>query len=185
MSIPDNPWQTLHSKNIYKNNWIQVTEHQVINPAGNPGIYGTVNYQNDAVGIVPYEDGHIWMVSQFRFPLNQRTWEIPEGGNPLGTDPFETAVRELKEETGLVAENWETLFEMHLSNSVSDEWGIVYLATGLSQGESELEETEDIIIKKMPLDLVYEEVEARRITDSMTVAAIYKLMLWKATGRLP
>jgi 8-oxo-dGTP pyrophosphatase MutT (NUDIX family) len=179
-----NPWTVLSSKLIYENKWISLTEHQVLNPAGNPGIYGTVHFQADAVGVVPYEDGWVWLVGQYRFPLGSYEWEIPEGGSPPGEDPAETARRELKEETGLEAEHLEPILEMHLSNSVSDEWGIVFLATGLRQGEASPEETEMLSVKKMRLEDVYAEVEARRIRDSLTVAAIYKLMLMRAEGRL-
>ena len=179
-----NPWTTLESKEIYSNPWIKVTEHQVLNPAGNPGIYGSVHFKNHAIGVVPYEDGFIWMVGQYRYVLETYSWEIPEGGSPKGESPEETARRELKEETGLIAETLTPIMEMHLSNSVSDEWGIVYLATGLSQEEAEPEETEDLQIKKMSLEEVYEGVERREITDSLTVGAIYKLMLMKQMGQL-
>jgi len=181
----DNPWKTLEEKLIYHNPWIRVTEYQVLNPSGNPGIYGVVSYQNQAVGVVPYEAGYIWMVGQYRYPLKRYSWEIPEGGGPLGEPTMETAMRELLEETGLSASHYEPLLEMHLSNSVSDEWGIVYLATGLTQGKAAPEETEDLQVKKMKLEEVYQQVETREITDSLTVAAIYKLMLLKYMGKLP
>lgn len=184
MSIDKNPWTILASNPIYENPWIAVTEHKVLNPAGNPGIYGTVHFKNQAVGVVPYEDGYIWMVGQYRFPLEKFYWEIPEGGGPHGEDPADTARRELQEETGLIAHKVEPLIQMHLSNSVSDEWGIVYLATRLERGEASPEETEELQIRKMTLEEVYEEVEAGRITDSLTVGAIYKLMLMKLKGEL-
>ena len=179
-----NPWITLKSKAIYSNPWIEVTESQVINPGGNPGIYGAVHFKNQAVGVVPYEDGYIWMVGQYRYVLKTYSWEIPEGGSPLGESPEATARRELKEETGLIAEELTPIMEMHLSNSVSDEWGVVFLATGLSQGEAEPEDTEDLMIKKMKIEEVYEAVERREITDSLTVGSIYKLMLMKQMGQL-
>ncbi|MEO1448058.1 MAG: NUDIX hydrolase [Bacteroidota bacterium] len=182
--MQENPWQTLRSDIQYQNPWIRVTEHQVISPGGKPGIYGTVHFKNQAVGVVPYVDGSIWMVGQYRYPLEMYSWEIPEGGSPHGEDPLETAKRELAEETGLMADHWDPLLEMHLSNSVSDEWGIVYLARNLTQGEAAPEHTEDLLLKKMPLESVIAEVDAGRITDSLTVAAIYKLAWWKAAGRL-
>ncbi|MDX2245274.1 MAG: NUDIX hydrolase [Bacteroidia bacterium] len=179
-----NPWTILASHKVYENPWISLTEHQVLNPAGNPGIYGTVHFKNQAVGVVPYQEGFIWMVGQYRFPLKKFYWEIPEGGGPFEEDPAHTALRELQEETGLTAQKVTPLFQMHLSNSVSDEWGIVYLATELSQGQASPEETEALTVKKMSLDEVYEEIEAGRITDSLTVAAIYKLMILKLQGKL-
>ncbi|MEL6134977.1 MAG: NUDIX hydrolase, partial [Bacteroidota bacterium] len=162
-----NPWTLLSHRIPYENPWIKVTEHQVLNPAGNPGIYGTVHYKANAVGVVPYEKGYIWMVGQYRFPLNAYSWEIPEGGGPFDEDPVLTAQRELLEETGLVAQQFEPLLEMHLSNSVSDEWGIVYLATGLTQGVAEPEETEELRVQKMSLIEVFERVEQKEITDSL------------------
>lgn len=180
----ENPWKTLSSKLEYDNPWIQITEHQVITPGGSPGIYGVVHFKNQAVGIVPYEDGYIWMVGQYRYTLEQYSWEIPEGGSPMGEDPLETARRELKEETGLLAETYDPIVEMHLSNSATDEWGIIYLATGLSRGEASPEDTEDISAKKMKLEDVFVEVETGKITDSLTVAAIYKMMVLKLKGEL-
>lgn len=172
-----NPWTILGKREIYQNPWIQLSEFDVISPGGKQGIYGRVHFRNQAVGVVPYDDGWIWLVGQYRFPLEAYSWEIPEGGSPVGEEPLQTAQRELKEETGLVAEQYQSLLEMHLSNSVTDEWGIVYLATGLSQGESEPEHTEQLEVRRIRLEQAYEMVEAGQITDSLTVAAIYKLML--------
>ena len=184
MSPEANPW-TVHASALkYDNPWIAVTEHQVTSPGGQPGIYGVVHFKNEAVGIAPYEDGCLWLVGQYRFPLATYSWEIPEGGSPRGEDPLATAQRELAEETGLRAAHWEPLLEMHLSNSASDEWAIVYLATGLTPGEATPEHTEALRLRKVPLETVFAEVEARRITDSMTVATVYKLMLLRAQGRL-
>lgn len=179
-----NPWQTTSAKEIYNNAWIQVTEFQVINPAGNPGIYGLIHFKNIAVGVVPYQEGYIWMVGQYRYPLKRFSWEIPEGGGALDINPIESAARELKEETGMTAGKYEKIVEMHLSNSVSDELSLIYLATDLQHGEAEPEETEQLTVKKMKLEDVYAKVEAGEITDSMTVATIYKLMLMKAAGKL-
>lgn len=179
-----NPWQTLSSAIQYQNPWIKVTEHQVVSPGGQPGIYGTVHFKNQAVGVIPYEAGEIWMVGQYRYPLDSYSWEIPEGGGPAGEDPVETAKRELQEETGLTAGRIEPFLEMHLSNSVSDEWGIVYLARDLVMGQAEPEHTEELKLERMSLERVVAEVEAGRITDSLTVAAIYKMAWWHAQGKL-
>ncbi len=179
-----NPWKTLSAQEIYENKWIKLTEFQVINPAGNPGIYGVVHFQNYAVGVVPYENGFIWMVGQFRYPLNRFSWEIPEGGGTLSLPPLDAAIRELKEETGMTASHYEKIVEMHLSNSVSDEYAIIYLATGLTHGEAEPEETEQLYVKKIRIEEAFALVEKGEITDSLTVAAIYKLMLMTLSGNL-
>lgn len=184
MADEKNPWTTLSSKIQYDNPWITVTEHQVLNPAGGEGIYGTVHFKNLAIGVAPYAEGKLWMVGQYRYPLEAYSWEIPEGGGPLGIDALDSARRELQEETGLEAAHYQPILEMDLSNSVSDERAIVYLATGLQQGKADPEETEELRVRQIPLEEAYEMVESGEIRDSLTVAAIYKLMLMKCRGEL-
>jgi 8-oxo-dGTP pyrophosphatase MutT (NUDIX family) len=174
----ENPWKITSEKTVYDNPWINVTEYQVINPSGNPGIYGKVHYKNIAIGVLPLdEDLNTYMVGQYRFALGQYSWEMPEGGGPLGTDPLDSAKRELLEETGLKAQNWIEIQLLHLSNSVSDELSILYLARGLQQFEAEPEDTEQLIVHKLPFDEVYEMVCNGEITDAMTVAAVLKVRL--------
>lgn len=180
-----NPWRIRASDVKMETPWLRVKLYDVINPAGEACEYGVAHFKNKAIGVVPYAQGHIWMVGQTRFTLNQYSWEIVEGGCPAGETPHGTAIRELKEEAGITAQNLTPLFEMHLSNSCTDEWGQVFLATGLSFGEQELENSEDITLRKFSLDEVYAYVEAGEITDSLTVTTIYKLMLMRAQGSLP
>lgn len=180
-----NPWKTLESDLKYDNNWISVTEHQVINPSGGKGIYGEVHFKNLAIGILPLDkDYNTWLVGQYRFPLKAYSWEIPEGGGPLGEDPLESARRELLEETGMSARNWKEIQRMHLSNSVSDELSIIYIATDLIQGIAMPEETEQLVVKKLPFDDAYQMVLNNEITDSMSVAAILKAKLLILNGEL-
>jgi 8-oxo-dGTP pyrophosphatase MutT (NUDIX family) len=181
----DNPWKITSQKNIYDNPWINVTEYQVINPAGNPGIYGKLHYKNLAIGVLPLdEELNTYLVGQYRFPLNQYSWEMPEGGGPEGTNPLESAKRELLEETGLKASQWTEIQRLHLSNSVSDELSILYLARGLKQFEAEPEETEQLIIKKVPFAEIYRMVCDGEITDAITVAAVLKVQLLLIENRL-
>ncbi|MDN5289183.1 MAG: hypothetical protein JWR38_5457 [Mucilaginibacter sp.] len=181
----ENPWKITSEKVHYNNPWISVTEYQVINPSGNPGIYGKVHYKNVAIGILPLDDElNTYLVGQYRFPLNQYSWEMPEGGGPEGTDPLESAKRELLEETGLKASQWTEIQRMHLSNSVSDELSIIYLARDLAQFEAEPEDTEQLIINKAPFAEVYRMVCDGEITDSMTVAAVLKVQLLLLENRL-
>ncbi|MBY0482068.1 MAG: NUDIX hydrolase [Chitinophagaceae bacterium] len=180
-----NPWKIITEKKVYDNPWIQLTEYDVINPGGGKGIYGKVHFKNTAIGIIVLDqEMNTWLVGQFRFPLNAYSWEIPEGGGLLELDPIDGAKRELLEETGLTAKNWQPILTMHLSNSVSDEMAIIYLATELTQETAEPEETEDLQLKKLPFEKVYEMVNQGLITDSMSVAAIYKIKLMILEGKL-
>ena len=185
MDTQQSPWQILATAVQYDNNWIRLTEHQVINPGGGKGIYGVVHFKNVAIGVVALdEDNHIYLVGQYRFPLEAFSWEIPEGGGPHHEDPLLSAQRELLEETGLVAARWEPIVQMHLSNSVSDESGIVYLARGLEQRTAEPEETEQLFIKKIPFEQAYQMVKDHQITDSLSIAAIQKIKLMMLEGEL-
>ena len=181
----ENPWKITSEKEIYDNPWINITEYQVINPSGNPGIYGKVHYKNLAIGILPLDDDlNTYLVGQYRFVLGQYSWEMPEGGGYLDADPLESAKRELLEETGLKAREWTEIQRLHLSNSVSDELSILYLAQGLEQFDAEPEDTEQLMVHKVPLEEVYRMVCDGEITDAMTVAAVLKVRLMLTEGRI-
>jgi ADP-ribose pyrophosphatase len=181
----ENPWKITSEKIIYNNPWINLTEYQVINPSGNPGIYGKVHYKNIAIGVLPLDDElNTYLVGQYRFALGQYSWEMPEGGGILGTDPLDSAKRELLEETGLKAQNWTEIQRLHLSNSVSDELSILYLARNLQQFEAEPEDTEQLIVHKLPFEQVYQMVCNGEITDAMTVAAVLKVRLLIVENKL-
>jgi 8-oxo-dGTP pyrophosphatase MutT (NUDIX family) len=176
----NNSWETLCGKEIYRNPWIVLTEYQVLRPDGESGIYGVVAFQNKAIGILPVDaEGRVALVGQWRFPLGCYSWEIPEGGGPLGTDYLEAARRELMEETGLHASSWDFLMRMHLSNSVTDEEALIYVATGLTQGQAKPEGSEDISLAWVTLQEALELIREGRITDSMTVAALQAWALRK------
>ena len=170
-----NPWKTLSTQLIYENPWIRVTESQVINPGGGAGIYGVVHFKNKAIGIVPVdEQGFTWLVGQHRYPLDEYSWEIPEGGGPLGTDVLESAKRELKEETGMEAANWTLISRIHTSNSVCNEEGFIFLAQQLTFGQSQPEETEQLAVRKIHLSEAVEMVMQNQITDSLSIAGLLK-----------
>lgn len=170
----ENPWTTLSVKEIYDNPWIKLDEHQVINPSGGRGIYGKVHFKNKAIGIVPYdEQGNTWLVGQWRYTIAAWSWEIPEGGGGPQEEPLVAAKRELREETGLTATNWTLIQRTHLSNSVSDEEGFIFLAEGLTEGKSEPEETEaDLQVWKLPFREALQMVLDGKITDSLSVMGI-------------
>lgn len=185
MEPTKNPWTIKGETPIYDNPWIRVTEYDVLNPAGGKGIYGKVHFKNLAIGVIPIDaEWHTWIVGQYRFVLDTYSWEMPEGGGPLGIDPLDSAKRELLEETGLVAGEWKELLRLHLSNSVSDEYSILYLARELRQETPEPEETEQLIVRRIPFDELYRMVEAGEVTDAMTVAAVLKIQLMRLHGQI-
>jgi 8-oxo-dGTP pyrophosphatase MutT (NUDIX family) len=130
------------------------------------------------------ENLNTYLVGQYRFPIDKYSWEIPEGGCPLAMPPLEGAKKELEEETGLQAQSWEKILEMHTSNSVTDELAIVYLAYDIEQHTPSPEETEEIVVKKIPFEDAYQLVEDGTITDAISVAAILKVKLMIADGRI-
>ena len=174
-----NPWTTLSNDEVYNNPWIQVSHRKVITPNGTDGIYGLVHFKNEAIGIIPIDDeGYTWLVGQYRYTIEEYSWEIPEGGCPIGTEaPLDTAKRELLEETGLRAAHWEQILDFHTSNSVTDEVGKIYIARGLTQGEAEPEHTEDLKVKRLPLSEALEMVFRGEITDLMSVAGLMRAQL--------
>lgn len=174
-----NPWTTLSGEVKYDNKWIKVTEYQVINPGGGKGIYGKVHFKNIAIGVIPMDkEKNTWLVGQFRYALNEYSWEIPEGGGPVGEDPIEAAKRELKEETGMTANKLTLLTKLHTSNSVTDEVGYVFLAEDLEDGENNLEESEaDLKVRKLPLAEAVDMVLRGEITDSMSMIGLLALGL--------
>ena len=169
-----NPWTTLDRRPVYENPWISVREDRVIRPDGSPGIYGVVQFKNRAIGVLAVEDdGSIWLVGQHRYPHDRYSWEIPEGGAPAGESAEEAARRELREETGLVADRLEPLGgEVHLSNSVSDESGFLFRATGLTRGPSEPDPTERLHVRRVAWDEAWGMLDRAEITDSLSVIAI-------------
>lgn len=180
-----NPWTTLTSEKIYDSPWISLTKHDVLNPNGNPGTYSVVHFKNLAIGILPLDkDNYTWIVGQYRYPVNQYSWEIPEGGGKRDVQPLDSAKRELLEETGITAQKWTKIQEMYLSNSASDEFCILYIAQDLSFGEAEPEDDEQLEVRKLHFDELYQMVETGEITDSLTVAIVLKTKLLMLEGKI-
>ncbi|MDX1402931.1 MAG: NUDIX hydrolase [Woeseiaceae bacterium] len=168
-------WKKISSKKIYDNPWMTVHEDRVIHPGGEV-LYGFVHFKNVAVAIVPLdEQGNTWLVGQQRYTLGEYSWELPMGGAPAGEAPLAAAKRELKEETGLTAEHWSQLMRLHTSNSITDEQGIVFVARGLTEGEPDFDELEDLEIRKIPLDEALAMVDRGEITDAISVAALLRI----------
>ena len=173
MKEAENPWQTRGSREIYINPWIRVREDHVIRADGQDGIYGVVEFQNYALGIVPVTDsGDTFLVGQWRYPLGLYSWEIPEGGGPLAAGLLGSAQRELAEETGLTASLWTDLGLFHLSNSVTDEAGQIFLAQNLTFGDAQPEGDEVLALRRLPLLEAYAMAMDGRITDGVSVIGL-------------
>jgi len=176
-------WKKLGSRTIYENDWMQVLEDHVINPGGGENQYGYVHFKNRAVAIIPLDqDQNVWLVGQQRYTLGAWSWELPMGGAPLDEAPLQAAKRELREETGLRAATWTEIMRLHTSNSITDEVGIVYLAEELTEGEPQFEETEDLEIRKLPLQDAVAMVDAGEITDAISVAALLRIAAIRTTS---
>ncbi|RXK52357.1 NUDIX domain-containing protein [Aquirufa rosea] len=178
MKKEDKPWKTLSKQTIYENPWIRIEHHEVINPSNKEGIYGLVHFKNVAVSVFPLDDdGNTYLVGQYRYTLDTYSWELPEGGCLIQENeiPLKAAKRELEEETGLKALEWHELGSCFLSNSVTDERAFMYLAKNLQQGAAAPEETESLVIKKLPVKQVFDMVDRGEIQDALSIITILKV----------
>lgn len=171
-----NPWKTVSTRTVYTNPWITVREDQVIRPDGNPGIYGVVETRIATGVIALTPQFEVFLVGQYRYPTGIYSWEIIEGGADPGEPPLEAAKRELREEAGVLATEWEQLGdEVHLSNCFSSERALFYLARGLTETEREPEGTEVLQIRTAPLVECLGMVDRGEIKDAMSVIALLRL----------
>jgi 8-oxo-dGTP pyrophosphatase MutT (NUDIX family) len=169
-------WKKLRSKIVYDNPWMTVVEDRVINPGGGENDYGHVRFKNRAIAIVPLDDaGNTGLVGQDRYTLGTFSWELPMGGAALDEDPLLAAKRELQEETGLSASDWQQLMFLHTTNSITNEEGYVFVARNLSAGEPDFDEMEDLQIRKLPFADALEMVRKGEITDVISIAALLRV----------
>jgi 8-oxo-dGTP pyrophosphatase MutT (NUDIX family) len=182
------PWKRGAERLVFENPWIKVTEHEAVAPTGRPANYGVVSFKNLAIAVLPiHDDGSVILVGQNRFALADYSWEIPEGGSPVGEDPLEGAKRELAEETGLVAARWQEVLRAQLSNSITDERAIGYVATGLADGGHghEKDDTEDLALVRVPFRQALDAALAGHMADVLTVAMLLRAYHMAREGALP
>ena len=170
-----NPWTTLSSRIVLSNPWFQLRKDQVIRPDGRKGEYNTV-LAPTAVGVVPYfDDDSILLVGQYRYSISRYSWEIPEGGSEPGERPIQTARRELREETGYRAAAFRSLGVVHTSNCFTNETAHLFCARNLTAGEPRCDSTEKIVTKRVPFAEAYRMAIDGKITDSITIVALFRL----------
>jgi 8-oxo-dGTP pyrophosphatase MutT (NUDIX family) len=167
------PWKTTSTRTAYQNSWIRVREDHVIRPDGTPGLYGVVEIR-PSVGVVALNArDEVVLVGQWRYALNRHSWEIPRGGSSPGeTDMLLTAQRELAEEAGVKAANWELLGPVDVCNGVADDVQSLFLATGLSETAMHLDPEEDIIVEWKPFAEAVKMAMDGRITEVCSIAAL-------------
>ena len=175
------PWTRRSRRIAYDNPWITIWHDDVARPDGSPGIYGVVHFENLAGGaVVLDDDDRVLLVGQHRYTLDAYSWEIPEGGVPAGESALDGARREVREETGVEADRWRELVRFHLSNSISDEAGIVFAARAVSHGVASPEPSEELAIRWLPFDEALAMTTDGRITDAMTIMGLQRIALERA-----
>jgi 8-oxo-dGTP pyrophosphatase MutT (NUDIX family) len=181
-----NPWTRLSRRVAYETAWITVYDDEVLRPDGQPGVYGMVHFKNLAVGIVPLdENDRVLLVGQYRYTLDCYSWEIPEGGAPACEDALAAAQRELREETGYRANRWQELLRAHLSNSVSDELAICYLATELLPGPAEPDGSEELALRWVPFSQALAMIDSGEITDALSILGLQRVALLRQQAVQP
>ncbi len=157
----------------------------VVRPDGQPGVYGVVHFLHRAIGVVPLDTdtGRVLLVGQFRYTLDRYSWEVPEGGGGFDEDPEAAARRELAEETGYTGGEWRELLRADLSNSVTDEAAIMFVATGLVVGPAAPDGTEQLATRWVTFDESIAMIAAGEIRDAMSILALQALALERARGR--
>ena len=177
------PWIRHSRATAYANDWIEVYHDEVTRPDGSSGVYGVVHFRARAVGAVVLDDeDRVLLVGQHRYPLERDSWEIPEGGSPHDEAPLDGIRRELSEETGYRASSWRELIRFSLSNSVSDEEGVLYVATDLEAGAAAPDATEQLQVRWVRFADAIAMIDRGEIHDAMTQIGLLALARERSRG---
>jgi 8-oxo-dGTP pyrophosphatase MutT (NUDIX family) len=168
------PWQVTGTREVYRNPWMRVREDAVLRPNGSPGIYGVVEFV-PAVGVVALTpDERVYLVGQYRYTVEEYSWEIITGYSTPGEDLRLGAARELQEEAGLTAARWTPLGRCHISNSVTDQIGYLFLAQDLLAGAPAPDETEELALTTVPLDEALRRAQESEIVQAFSLVGLYR-----------
>ncbi|MGD0831918.1 MAG: NUDIX hydrolase [Terracidiphilus sp.] len=178
---PDRSIETIASREVYRNRWMRVREDRILRSNGEPGIYGVVE-KHDAAIILPIDGDRIWLVEQYRYTIEERALELPQGGWEMEiADHEELARGELKEETGLEAERMTLLGNLWIAYGFTRQRQYIYLASGLTQTEKRPDaEEHDLIVRSVAVPRFEEMMLDGQIRDSSTLSAWGLYLLWKA-----
>lgn len=170
----------------YATPWLSIEHRDVVRPDGADGVYGIVRIAQSAVGVLAVtERGEVTLVGQWRVPLGRYSWELPEGGCPADEDPLAAAQRELAEETGLRAASWMQILSYDVSNCLTDETAIAFLAWNLRAGEASPDGTEVLERRVVHFTTLLEGIERGAIRDGLTIATVLRAHQMALAGRLP
>ena len=166
---------------------MRITEHAAVAPTGHEAVYAVMRPTHLAVGVLPiHTDGTVTLVGQQRFALMNFSWEMPEGGAPAGEDPLAGAQRELAEEAGLQARIWREALTLEMSNSITDERAISWLAWELSPApEASPDATEALSRARVPFMSLLDEIALGRVRDAFTVATALRAYHMARENTLP
>ena len=179
-------WRSDGTETVFENPWMAVTRHPSTAPTGMKADYAVVRFKNVGTGVLPiHDDGTVTLVGQQRFAHANYSWEMPEGGAPLDEDPFDGVRRELAEEAGLVAEHWAPALSVEMSNSITDEIGMTWIAWGLSETATAPDPSEVITVVRVPFQDLLDEIGRGTVRDMLTVATAYRAYHMAMTGALP
>ena len=179
-------WRSAGTETVFDSPWLALTRHAATAPTGHAADYAVVRFKNVGTGVLPvHDDGTVVLVGQQRFALANYSWEMPEGGAPLGEDPFDGVRRELVEEAGLEAAHWAPALTVEMSNSITDEIGKTWIAWGLSPVPVAPDPTEIIAVVRVPFLDLLNEIGRGTVKDSLTVATAYKAYHMALNGELP
>jgi len=181
LPLPDQSITTLNSREVYRNPWLRVREDNILRSNGVPGIYGVVD-KDDCAIIIPIEQGRVWLVEQFRYTIQKRCLELPQGGWEISeVDPEELARGELREELGLNAASMIYLGPTWIAYGFANQKQHVFLASGLTPAEKEPDpEEHDLVVHTATIEEFETMMVNGTIQDSCTLAAWGLYLLWKA-----
>jgi ADP-ribose pyrophosphatase len=171
---------TLATREVYRNPWMRLREDQILRSNGQKGIYGVVE-KHDCAIILPIDNGRVWLVEQFRYTIQERAMELPQGGWEMEVENPEVLARgELKEELGLAAASMTLLGSQWIAYGFLRQKMYVFLATGLTPTANDPDaEEHDLIVRSLPIEEFEQMLLDGRIRDGCTLAAWGMYLLWK------